>query len=200
MEVEMTRDQVIELLNTDINFAIEFILWNNPDELYAMYESITHKPLPSDQDLKDYLIQGIENRDQNVIQIISIPYISNAPNWTAGFDSYFKGDMNFMDPNNGPSKAINWGNFLGTIGAITSALGGAIDANNQPPVPPLTPEQQLAAEQAKAEADRKKAADERKSKIITWSVIGGFIILLATLAVIYFSANKEEEKQAKKAA
>jgi hypothetical protein len=193
MDVEMTRDQVIDLLNTSTDFAIDFILWNNPDELYAMYESITHQPIPSDQDLKDYLIKGIDDRNESVIQMLNIPYISNVSNWTAGFDSYFLGDMNFMDPNNGPTqRSINWGNFLGAIGAIGTALGSAINTNNLPPPVPLTPEQQLAAAEAAAKAQKEKEAAERTSKIITWSIIGGIVLLLGILATVFLSGDNKE--------
>lgn len=187
MDMEMTRDQIIQLLNSDINFATEFALENNYNEIAAMYESITHNPVPDEEQLKDYIIRAVETRDPLGQQIMNVSYINDAPNWTAGFGDYFTGNMNFTDPNN-PNERSIWGAVLSGVGAFATAWG----ASMAPPGTSTQTQQQIAAEAERRRREQEEADRKRRNRTIGWVVGIAAAVVIGVLIAVFSGGSKKK--------
>lgn len=96
----MNSNQIVDKLNNDLDFAINFIIDNNPQEVEANITSLSI-PLsqnPSNLQLKEVISELLQesSNDKAVEQInyiISVPYLNNATNYTGGFESYFQSQL-----------------------------------------------------------------------------------------------------------
>lgn len=92
-----TPEQVINLLNTDLNFGINFIIDNNPEGVQSRISSLniplTQNPPKSvlRQVIDDLMSDGSNpNAQSNVEFILSVPYKDTAQNYTGNFGDYFR--------------------------------------------------------------------------------------------------------------
>lgn len=191
--MELTKEQVIDLLNNDVSFAVDFALWNNGSGIAALWPTVVGGQVPDYSDLKDYLVNGLQQRNEKVALLLDVPYINNVQNWTAGFDQYFQGNLNYMDPGNGYKSA--WSGILQGIGAFFTSWGGSMNTNNSGQ-PQLTPQQQAALDEQK----RKEEEEKRKQTITLVAIIGGAFILITTAIILTVTLGGKSKPKPKPAA
>lgn len=96
----LTSNQIIELLNNDLEFGINFIIDNNPSAVESNISSLSI-PLPQNpsnlqlREVVDTLMQDGQNENAvgQITEILDVPYIDTAPNYTGGFAQYIADNM-----------------------------------------------------------------------------------------------------------
>lgn len=192
--MEYTREQIVDKLNNDIDFAVDFALWNNGQAIIDKWATVVGTPNPSYADLKNYIVQGLQTRNQKVADLLSVAYIPNINNWTAGFGDYFNGNLNYMDPGNGYKSA--WSGLLQGVGAFFTAWGGSMNSSSSTGQPQLTPQQQAALDEQK----RKEEEEKRKQTITLVAIIGGSLILITTAIILTVTLGGKSKPKTKPAA
>ena len=120
----LTSQEIIDLLNSDFEFAVNFIIDNNPSAVESNLSALSI-PLPQNpsnlqlREAVDSILQNGQDPDavSKFEEVISVPYIDNTPNYTAGFSSYFASKM--------PPAPNNASVTLAVIGAVSGLLGVA---------------------------------------------------------------------------
>lgn len=120
----LTSQEIIDLLNSDFEFGVNFIIDNNPSAVENNISSLSI-PLPQNpsnlqiREVLDSLLQDGENPEaiNQFQEILTVPYIDNAPNYTAGFSDYIESKM--------PPSGINESVAPLVISAISSLVGTA---------------------------------------------------------------------------
>tara|TARA_R110002020_G_scaffold34473_2_gene104807 strand:+ start:22 stop:609 length:588 start_codon:yes stop_codon:yes gene_type:complete len=116
----LTNQQIVDLLNDDVEFGINFIIDNNPSAVESNISALS-LPLPQNpsvlqlREVIDELIETSpenENAQDDIEFILFVPYIDTANNYTGGFASY----LSSISPPPQPNQKV--------ILAIASALGG----------------------------------------------------------------------------
>ena len=120
----LTNQQIVDLLNSDTEFGINFIIDNNPSAVESGISALS-LPLPQNpsnlnlREVVDDLIETSpqnENAEQNVREILSVPYIDTTNNYTGGFGTYISANM--------PPPQANQKTGLSVLGAIGSIFNG----------------------------------------------------------------------------
>lgn len=181
----MEKREILQRLNTDLNFAVQFMIDNNPNEIASRYETIMGKRANSKTQLYDDIIQLISQRNPKGFEITSVPYINGVSNYTGGLEA----DIMNTAPNfssGQQNKAINWGNVFTTIGAIGTALGGTMTAQNS------GSQYDPYALQRQMEEERRRQEEEEKRKRRTTAVVLISVGLLITGLIIFFAFGKKK--------
>jgi len=134
MAVGMTSSQIWAKLQSDPQFAINFIIDNNPSAVESNLtgQGVSLPANPSNAQLRgeiDALMlqinEGVDNTDLISNDILSVPYVDTNPNYTGGMVN----NANFMQAvNNNATSNPNAaaGIWIGIISGITNAVGGII--------------------------------------------------------------------------
>ena len=119
----LSNQQIVELLNSDIEFGINFIIDNNPSAVESNISALS-LPLPqnpSNLQLREVIDGLIETSPENekaqedIEFILLVPYIDTTNNYTGGFGSYLSANM--------PKSQSNQKGLL----SIVTALGGIFE-------------------------------------------------------------------------
>ena len=119
----LTSQEIIDLLNSDVEFGINFIIDNNPSAVESNISSLSI-PLPQNpsnlqmREVIDTLMQDSEddNAVEKIREILEVPYIDNATNYTAGFVVYIQSQM--------PPAPVNASSTPMIVSAISGLLSG----------------------------------------------------------------------------
>ena len=130
----LTNQQIVKLLNTDIEFGINFIIDNNPSAVESGVSALS-LPLPqnpSNLQLRE-VIDGLidtspenEKAQQEIEEILSVPYIDTANNYTGGFGSYISAKMPVSQPNQKVATSI-----VSAIASIFNGVASLINSKRQ---------------------------------------------------------------------
>ena len=120
----LTSQEIKDLLNSDFEFAVNFIIDNNPSAIESNISSLSI-PLPQNpsnlqiREVLDSLLQDGEdpNAVEKFTEILSVPYIDTTPNYTAGFGQYIESKM--------PPAPNNASVTLAVISAVAGIVGVA---------------------------------------------------------------------------
>ena len=120
----LTSQEIIDLINSDFEFAVNFIIDNNPSAVESNISSLSI-PLPQNpsnlqiREVLDSLLQDGEdpNAVEKFTEILSVPYIDTAPNYTAGFGQYIESKM--------PPAPNNASVTIAVITAVAGIVGVA---------------------------------------------------------------------------
>ena len=120
----LTSQEIKDLLNSDFEFAVNFIIDNNPSAIESNISSLSI-PLPQNpsnlqlREVLDSLLQDGEdpNAVEKFTEILSVPYIDTTPNYTAGFGLYIESKM--------PPAPNNASVTLAVISAVAGIVGVA---------------------------------------------------------------------------
>ena len=178
----MTREQVIEAFNNDLDFAFRFAIDNQPGQIsenISQFTEFDRVATPEDA----YNISttlASQNRWNDIKDIYTVPYNNDAPNWTGGY----KKDL-FPSPAPGmQTRTIT--DFFSGVGSFFTALGGGGQQQQTDPNTLLLLQQQ----QAQAEADR------RRRQTTTLLIVGAVVVVGIIIAVIV-SRNRSKAKAGK---
>ena len=170
----LTSQEIIDLLNSDFEFGVNFIIDNNPSAVESNISSLSI-PLPQNpsnlqlREVIDSLLQDGEdpNAVEKITEILSVPYLDDTQNYTAGFINYL-GDRMPPSPSNASVTVAVIGAITGIVGVVGNIWGGS---------------QQLSAQELQAQMIADQQAYELQ-KIESTKVLG--IPQTIFIAVIVF--------------
>ena len=183
----MTSQQIIDLLNSDFEFAINFIIDNNPQAVESNISSLS-LPLPQNpsnlqlREVLDTLLQDGTN-DKAVSQfqeIITVPYLDDAPNYTGGFASWVQ--ANTPPPPNNASVTLA---IVGAVGGLISAAGNIWSGYKQEDIAEI--QQEMQAAQIQFELDK---IEKTKILGIPQTVFIAVIVFVMFTVLIVFLSNR----------
>lgn len=134
MAAEMTNAQIWAQANSDPNFAINFIIDNNPAAVESNLsgQGIYLPDNPSNAQIRGEINQlmeqiktGVDNTDLISNDILMVPYIDTNPNYTGGMMSnpdFTQALDNLRTTNPNASSGV----FVGILNGITNAVSGII--------------------------------------------------------------------------
>jgi hypothetical protein len=178
----LTDEEIIDNLNKDSNFGIQFIIQNQPnlviDRLKEAGYDKADTPVRAYELLTDlYKV----DRDKVLTLLNNIPYNNEAENYTGGFDSVFVN----VQPRTTEEGGINWGGVLSGIGGLFTGVGSVLGGSTMT----TTQQQQqlLFQQQQQREFERQR----RQRNAVTIGVIA-FVVLI--VIVLMYSKSKTQSK------
>lgn len=187
-----TESELYDKLTNDKGFAASFAVQNNFPAIQQRFLELGYDTVQTPKDAFDLFTLFSDGGAREILQyILNVPYKKDAPNETAGYETFFAkynpqktqgGTKGKIDPLQGALTFLTGG-----VGGFAAYLlgGGSPDSSGG-----KTPEQ-LAAE----EAERKKKEEEEKAKRkkMWWIIggIGGGLALLGTLLFIFLPKKKK---------
>lgn len=183
MAVKLTEQQVLENLEKDKNFGVQFMVENQPDLVIDRLKQAGYPNADLPEKAYNLIVELLKTDSKKVGEILNnIPYDPAAPNWTGGFTELGSP----ISQTQGQTKGINWGGMLTGIGALFSGIGQAVGSQGTGST--ITWEQQqLLAEQ---ERQRREAERQRQQRNL---LIGGIAaVVLVIIVVAIFASNKKK--------
>jgi hypothetical protein len=183
----LTSVQIIDLLQNDFEFAVNFIIDNNPSAVESNISSLSI-PLPQNpsnlqiREVIDTLLQDGTN-DKAVSQfqeILTVPYLDNAPNYTGGFGNYLSSNM---PP--APNNASVGASVMGAISGIIQVAGNIWSGYKQEDIMEIQQEMQEA--QIQFELDK---IEKTKILGIPQTVFIAVIVFVMFTVLIVFLSNR----------
>lgn len=182
MPSTQTNQQIYQNLTTDGEYAINFIIDNNP---LAVAENLTAYGVelpanPSNASIRQTLDQlMITAPESDVMDILDVPYLEDAPNYTGGMSE----TIDCPNPNEPCQRAIPAIVVAAIIGAV--ATTGAVVANSIRSKKEREAAAQLAAQEAALQQQLIDAQKERGGmNKTTLYVLAGLMVLVGIVVVI----------------
>ena len=124
----MTTSEILNLLQTDFEFGINFIIDNNPSAVESNISSLSI-PLPQNpsnlqlREVIDTLLQdgSDDTAPEKVKEIILVPYLDNATNYTGGLGNEISSLM--PEPEINASGGLWVGLISGILTGVTNIWG-----------------------------------------------------------------------------
>tara|TARA_R100001594_G_scaffold135809_2_gene177785 strand:- start:412 stop:996 length:585 start_codon:yes stop_codon:yes gene_type:complete len=186
----LTSQQIIDLLNSDFEFGINFIIDNNPQAIESNISSLSI-PLPQNpsnlqmREVIDTLLQDGTNDQavQQITEILDVQYIDTAPNYTGGFANYLHSQK---DPS--ATGMVESGGIVvaNVIGNILNAVGSVWSAYKQEDILELQQEMMLQQQQFELEK-----IEKTKVLGIPQAVFIAIIVFVMFVALIIFLTNRK---------
>jgi len=184
----MTSKQIIELLNTDFEFGVNFIIDNNPNAVENNISGLS-LPLPQNpsnlqmREVVDTLLQDgtDETALDKVSEILHVPYNDGATNYTGGFGEYLQAKQP-------PSQAnMSVGLMVANlVGGILNTAGTIWNSYKQEDIMEL--QQEMLNEQYAFELDK---IERTKVLGIPQSVFIAVIGFIMFVVLILFLSNRK---------
>lgn len=86
--MSQVNPMVLDQLQSDPNFAVDFIVDNNPEEVLARLSGLNLLPVPPQEATKQVLknsIRGISD-EETLGEVLDVPYVNEASNYTGGYE------------------------------------------------------------------------------------------------------------------
>lgn len=179
--MNLTNDQILENVANNGDFAINFIIDNNPN---AVSENLTSYGVelpnnPSNQTIREVLDELMITAPESDIQdILNVPYLDEADNYTGGLRQQ-------IECPNPPCQRLAPAIVVAIIGAVAtvgSAIAGVVRSKKEKETAEIYAEQQaqLLAEQQRLDAQNKILGINKS----TFYVIVGLLALVMVIVVI----------------
>jgi len=184
----LTSQEIIDLLNSDFEFSVNFIIDNNPSAVESNISSLSI-PLPQNpsnlqmREVIDSLLQdgGDPNAVNKIQEILQVPYIDNAPNYTAGFAEYLQNRMPPGASNESVTLAV-----IGAISGIVSVAGNIWNGYKQEDIAEI--HAQMQQDQIAFELDK---IERTKVLGIPQAVFISVIVFVMFVVLIIFLSNRK---------
>lgn len=185
----MTKDSVIRLLQSNAEFALNFVADNNPNGAVAVLAQNGYYMPSTDADAPtfvfDTLFNLLKTNKQKCIEIVSqIPYnkSTDAPKYTQGLNDYFMRTMPASKTT--PAGKFSLDALFAGLGTGLSTYSGVSLANEQQILNGDTNAVNTAAQQAADDEAKKK-----RTNLIIGLTVGGLVVLGV---IIYFVTRKKD--------
>tara|TARA_R110000765_G_scaffold276049_1_gene374284 strand:+ start:246 stop:821 length:576 start_codon:yes stop_codon:yes gene_type:complete len=184
----INSQQIIDLLNSDFEFGVNFIIDNNPQAIESNISglSISLPQNPSNLQLKEVVDALLKDgSDENAVnkfsEILTVPYIDGAGNYTGGFSNY-------LQANQPPSSSNASSGLMITniIGGILNVAGTIWNGYKQEDI--LELQQEMMNEQYAYELDK---IERTKILGIPQAVFIAVIVFVMFVVLILFLSNKK---------
>lgn len=184
----LTSQEITDLLNSDFEFGINFIIDNNPSAVESNISSLSI-PLPQNpshlqlREVIDSILQNGEDPEAiaKFTEILSVPYLNDTPNYTAGFVDYL-GDK--MPPS--PSNASVTVAVIGAIAGIVGVAGNIWSGYKQEDIAEI--QQQMLADQYAHEIDK---IERTKILGIPQTIFIAIIVFIMFVVFLLFLSRKK---------
>ena len=184
----LTSAQIIDLLTSDFEFAVNFIIDNNPQAVESNISSLS-LPLPQNpsnlqiREVIDSLLQDGTN-DKAVSQfqeILTVPYIDTATNYTGGFGNEI-GAMMPPAPNNASVGA----SIMGAVSGIIQVAGNIWAGYKQEDIAEIQQEMQ----EAQIEFELEKIERTKILGIPQTVFIAVIVFVMFTVLIVFLSNRR----------
>lgn len=192
MSVTMTPAEIIQNIQNDPEYAINFIIDNNPSAVESNISGLSI-PLPQDpsnlqmREVIDDLLNDSENTNapETINEILEVPYIDSNSNYTGNLSEELQqlGIENGTLVNNpNASGGIVVGAIAGILGAVGNVWSGIL--NNKA----LDKQQEMLDDQQQHELEMLE-----KTKVfgIPQTIILAFLGFFAIIMILLFMARKK---------
>ena len=184
----LTSEQIIDLLNSDFEFGVNFIIDNNPSSVESNISGLS-MPLPQNpsnlqlREVLDTLLQDGENESavSQFTEIISVPYIDDAANYTGGFAQYLQ-SASPPSQSNAKSGLV----IANIIGGIVNVAGNIWNSYKQEDI--LEIQQEMQQAQIEFELDK---IERTKILGIPQTVFIAVIVFVMFVVLIVFLSNRK---------
>ena len=183
----MTTSEIINLLQSDFEFGINFIIDNNPSAVESNISSLSIPlpPNPSNLQLKeviDTLLQdgSDDTAPEKVKEIILVPYIDTASNYTGELGTEISSLMPEADKN------ASGGLWVGLISGILSGVANVWGAYKQEDI--LEIQAQMQQDQIAFELEK---IERTKILGIPQAVFLAVIVFIMFAMLIVFLSNRK---------
>jgi len=184
----MTSQEIIDLLNSDMEFAINFIIDNNPEAVESQISGLSI-PLPQNpsnlqmREVIDSLLQDGTNEQapDQIAEILDVEYLDTAPNYTGGFASYFTQMMPPSPTGKGAGIIVTQ-----AISGILQAVGSVWTAYKQEDIMEI--QAQMQQDQYAYELEK---IERTKILGIPQAVFIAVIVFVMFVALIVFLSNRK---------
>lgn len=186
----LTNTQIIELLNQDTDFGINFVIDNNPSAVEGNISALS-LPLPQKpsnlqiREVIDDLINSSAenpNAQEDIEYILLVPYDDTANNYTGGFASYFSS----LQSNNPNPNASVWLAVANVVGGIFNGVAGLITSKRQ--VEMLEMQQEM--QQAQIQFELEKIERTRVLGLPQSVFIAILIFLMFMVGMLFMTKKK----------
>lgn len=178
-KISMNNNQIIAKLNSDTDFAINFIIDNNPDAVQSNLTSfgIDLPNNPTKATLKGVINQLIdEGRGQQVIEALTVPYLNETTNYTGGILSSLE---QVQAQSQGDTPIPKSATALAVLGALSTIGGGILNIVGTEKQIDLQNEQQETLEQARLLEQQKKVFGLPVLVFVALLVMVGVVLIFA---------------------
>ena len=184
----LTSQQIIDLLNSDFEFGVNFIIDNNPQAIESNISGLSI-PLPQNptnlqlREVLDTLLQEGENERAvpQFTEIISVPYLDDATNYTGGFGQYLQNESP-PSPNNARTGLV----IANVLGGIINVAGNIWNSYKQEDI--LEIQQEMQEAQIQFELDK---IERTKILGIPQTVFIAVIVFVMFVVLIVFLSNRK---------
>lgn len=173
----MTPEQVIQRAQNDASFALAFAVDNQPDLMVSTLNEFDVQNV-SDPESALLALKWLRVNDFDKLKEVldSVPYDSSINNYT--------GNMPIAPSSNLNQKSFDIGSILAIVGAVLPIVGPLLGGGSDS----LTEAQKFEIEQ-----ERLRQEAEAKRKQTQAFIIGGVVLMLIVVGLIYAS-NKNKSK------
>lgn len=186
-ETQMTPPQVLQKLKVDTSFALGFALDNNFSAIAQRLADkgyIVATPTQATEVIKSLLASG---KTDIIKYIFDVPYLNDAPNYTAGFKDYFLTAP--VPVGQGGQKSVNWSGWLSLVGVALVGVGALTNTGTPTTAPTTTP----APTQAEIDAAAVAAA-HKKTVQRNWIIGIGIGVIVLAIGIWHFTKGDKPEK------
>lgn len=184
----LTSQEIIDLLNSDFEFGVNFIIDNNPSGVESNISSLSI-PLPQNpsnlqlREVIDTLLQDGDdpNAVEKVKEILEVPYIDTTTNYTAGFSGYLRAQMPPSAANESVSAMV-----ISGISGILNTAGTIWAGYKQEDIAEI--QQQMQQDQIAFELEK---IERTKILGIPQAVFIAVIVFVMFVALIIFLSNRK---------
>lgn len=195
MATNMSPSEILYLIETDLEFAINFIIDNNPSAVESNISGLSI-PLPQDpsnlqlKEVIDDLLNDSDNQNapQQIDDILSVPYLESVDNYTGNLE----GELEDLGVRNGtiiPGKAnesqgsVVVSAIAGILSAVGQVWGGILNNKN------LELQQDIINDQ---QAHELEMLEKTRVFGIPQTIILALLGFFAIVMIILLMANKKK--------
>jgi len=186
----LTNTQIVELLNHDADFGINFVIDNNPSAVESNISALS-LPLPqnpSNSEIANVINDLIHTSPENpnaqsdIEYILLVPYDDTANNYTGGFASYLS-SLQSSSPNPNASVGLT---IAGIVGGIFNGVANLITSKRQAEM--LEVQQEMQQAQIKFELEK---IERTRVLGIPQSVFIAILVFLMFMVGMLFITKKK---------
>ena len=124
---ELTRDEIVRSLQTNVGFVFNFAIDNNYTGLVSALNANNFSPDDEAAALENLKFLYEFDRPKLVKVLSEIQYENNPNNWTGNLDDVFRPaqEEQILTTRSGESGSI-WGSILGGLGGLLTGVSGSL--------------------------------------------------------------------------
>lgn len=172
---------VVDQLRTDPDFAVDFIVDNNPEEVLAHLTGLNLLPVAPQEATKATVKSTLRtiSDEETLREVLAVPYVNEQTNYTGGYAEVLS--ANAMQKGGGAALAI-----INGITSLGTAVAGAFtaQANAEAQAEAQQAALQMQQEQLAAEAEAREANKVLGLPLNAFLAIVGGVVAIIVIALL----------------